>query len=86
MCQVDLRDCMYVPSLNSFYVVCRSPLFSKLTFSNNSLRNTVRVSNGLHPYEDQHSVGPYLHGSKLLAKAISRWQKSTLAKEELVSS
>ena len=33
---------------------------SKITFSNNSLGNAFRVSNGLHPDWDQHSVGPDL--------------------------
>ena len=32
--------------------------FSYLTFSNNSLRNTIRLSIGLDPYQDQHSVYP----------------------------
>ena len=34
--------------------------FSKLTFSQNSFRNTIRVSNGLDPDQDQHGVGPDL--------------------------
>ena len=29
----------------------------KTTFSNNSFRNTIRVSNGLDPGQDQRSVG-----------------------------
>ena len=37
-------------------VVCR--FFSKLTFSKNSFRNTIRVSDSLDP--DRHSVGPDL--------------------------
>ena len=28
--------------------------------SKNSFRNTIRVSNSLDPYQDQHSVGPDL--------------------------
>ena len=62
---------MYL-ALTLFMLSADRHFFSKLTFSNNSMRNTVRVSYGLHPYEDQHSVGPYIHGSKLLAKVISR--------------
>ena len=34
--------------------------FSKLTFSNISFRNTIRVSNSLDPDQDRHSVGPDL--------------------------
>ena len=34
--------------------------FSKLTFSKKSFRNTIRVSNGLDPDQDQRSVGPDL--------------------------
>ena len=33
--------------------------FSKLTFSKNSFRNTIRVSKCLNPYQDD-SVGPDL--------------------------
>ena len=32
----------------------------KLTFSKNSFRNTIKVSNGLDPDEDRHFVGPDL--------------------------
>ena len=41
---------------HAFVVICW--LFSKLTFSKNSFRNTIRVSNGLDPDQDRHSVGP----------------------------
>ena len=34
--------------------------FSEFTFFFNSLRNTIRVSNGLDPDQDQHYVGPDL--------------------------
>ena len=34
--------------------------FSKLTFSNNSFRNSIRVSNSLYPGQDPHFVGPDL--------------------------
>ena len=61
---------------HAFVVVCW--LFSKLTFLNNSFRNTIRVSNGLDPDQDRH-----LSGYKLVAKVISRRQKSQLAWKEL---
>ena len=32
--------------------------FSKLTFSRNSFKNTIRVSNSLNPDQDQHFVSP----------------------------
>ena len=34
--------------------------YSKLTFLNASFRNSIRVSNGLEPGQDQRSVGPDL--------------------------
>ena len=34
--------------------------FSKLTFSKKNFRNIIRVSNGLDPDQDRHSVGPDL--------------------------
>ena len=34
--------------------------FSNLTFSDNSFRNTIRVSNNLDPDQERHNVGPYL--------------------------
>ena len=34
--------------------------FLKLTFSKHSFRNTIRVSNGLDPDQDRHSVCPDL--------------------------
>ena len=33
---------------------------SKLTFSTNIFKNTLRVSNSLDPDQDRHSVGPDL--------------------------
>ena len=36
--------------------------FSKLTFSKNSFRNTIRVSNGFDPDQDRRSVtGKFVH-------------------------
>ena len=34
--------------------------FSKSTFSKNSFRSSIRVSNGLDPDQNGHSVGPDL--------------------------
>ena len=45
-------------SFHALVVVCR--LFSKLTFSKNSFGNTIKVSNGLDPDQDRHSVCPDL--------------------------
>ena len=41
-----------------FFAVCW--YFSKLIFSQNSIRNTIRVSNGLDPDQDRHTVSPDL--------------------------
>ena len=46
------------PCLLGNFSCCR--LFSKLTFSKNSFTNSIRVSNGLDPYQDRCSVGPDL--------------------------
>ena len=45
-------------------------LFSKLTFSKNSFKNNIRVSNRLDPHQDWHSVSPDLGPNCL--KIISR--------------
>ena len=39
---------------------CRLLIFSKSTFSKNSFRNTIRVSNSLDPDQARHYVGPDL--------------------------
>ena len=44
--------------------------FSKLTFSKNNFRNTIRVSNSLDPDQDRHSVGPDLSLFDLLRTDI----------------
>ena len=54
---------------------CQLLTFSKLTFSKNSSRNTIRVSNSLDPDQDRHSVGPDLgpnYLQRLSAYDISR--------------
>ena len=52
--------------------------FSKLTFSKNSFRTTIGVSNDLDTDQGRHSVDPDLV-PKLFAKVINRQQKSELA-------
>ena len=42
------------------FFLSSAAFFSKLTFSQNSFRNTIRVSNGLDPDQDQYFVGPDL--------------------------
>ena len=54
--------------------------FSKSTFSKNSFGNYHGI-NGLDPDQDQCSVVPR---SKLLAKVISRWRNSPLARKEFL--
>ena len=54
---------------HAFVVVCW--LFSKLTFSKNSFKDTIRMSNSLDPDQDWHFVGPDL-GSNCLQRFISR--------------
>ena len=60
-------------------------LFSKLTYSNNSFRNCIRLSKGLDSEQDRLCIFPDL-GTKLFAKVIiiSRQQKSPLARKELI--
>ena len=53
--------------------------FSKLSFSKNSFRNTIRVSNSLDPGQDRHSVGPDL-GTNCLQK-LSADDKVAASKE-----
>ena len=46
------------PHVIQFSMLCCPLLtFSKLTFSKNSFKNTIRVSNELDQNQDQHSVG-----------------------------
>ena len=53
---INLFACWVI--FHRFVVVYR--LFSKLSFSKNSFRNTIRVSNGLDPNRDQCSLSPDL--------------------------
>ena len=50
--------------------------FKIKTFSKNSFRNTIRVSNGLDPDQDQHSVEPDLEPNCL--QKLSADEKSCL--------
>ena len=40
------------------FLFLSADFFSKLTFSKNSFRYTVKMSNGLDPDQDRRSVGP----------------------------
>ena len=53
-----LTLCM-LGNLACFYVVCRF-FFSKSTFTKNSIRKTIRVSNSLNPDKVLHFFGPDL--------------------------
>ena len=48
-------------------VLSSADFFSKSTFSKNSIRNNIRMSNGLDPDQDRHSDGPDL-GSNCLQR------------------
>ena len=56
---------------------CWVIFLSSADFSKNSFGNTIRVSNGLDPDQDQH------FGSKLFANFLSRQQKSLASKERV---
>ena len=61
-------------------------LFSKLTFSKNSLRNNIRVSNRLDPDQAQHFCGPDLGPSclqRLLAGEIRKRKHSQTLKKQV---
>ena len=54
---------------------CGLLIFSKLTFSENSFRNIIRVSNGLDSDQNRHS------GSKLFAEVMGKGQHCHLQEE-----
>ena len=54
---LTLTLCM-LGNFHASVVICW--LFSKSTFSKNSFRSTIIVSNGLDPDQDRHVVGPDL--------------------------
>ena len=57
---------------------CRLLTFFKINFSKKKFRNIIRVSNGLDPDQDRHSVGPDLGPNCLQRLSAddksSRWQ------------
>ena len=57
----NLTHCM----LGNFSFSWRLLILSKLMFSKNYLRNTIIVSNSLHPQQVQHFVGPDLFPNRL---------------------
>ena len=62
---------------NDFFVICWL-FFSKLTFSQNSSRNTFRESNGLDPNQDRYSIGPDLSYQQTTKWQIV-WKEFTLS-------
>ena len=72
--------------LGNFSCLCCRLLifFSKLTFSKNSFRNTIKVSNSLYPDQDWHSVRPDLGQNSL--QRLSADDKSPPARKNLISS
>ena len=66
--------------LGNFSCFCCSMLtFSKLTFSKNSFRNTIRESNSLDPDPDRQNWS----GSKLFAKGYQQMSKVTASKQRV---
>ena len=55
--------------------------FSKLTFSKNSFRNTIRVSNSRDPDQDRHSVCPDL--VQTVCKSYQQTTKVAASKERV---
>ena len=68
---------------HAFVVFCW--LFSKLSFSKNSFRNNIRVSNGLDPDQGRHSVSLGLGRKCLQIKELSADDKILLARKGLNS-
>ena len=56
--------------LDNFMFFCRLLIFSKSTFSKNSFRNTINVSNSLDPDQARHFVEPDL-GTNCLQKSLA---------------
>ena len=79
MCKVTLQLFACWVIFNYFVVYCL--LFPKLTFSKNSFKNNIRVSNNLDPDQDRHFVGPDL-GPNCLPR-LSAKNKSPLTRKEL---
>ena len=69
----------YINTISSFSCFCcRLLTFSKLTFSKNSFRNTIRVSNSLDQDQDRDSVG-----SDLVANCMQRLKADNKSPEFL---
>ena len=64
-----------------FFLSSADFFLSKLTFSKISFREAIRVSNGLDPDQDRHSVGPDLDPNCL--QRLSAVDKSPVAGKEL---
>ena len=47
------------------FLLSSADFFSKLIFSKNSFRHTIKVSNALDPDQDRRSVGPDLGPNRL---------------------
>ena len=70
---LNLKSCMWG--------FCHLLIFSKSTFSKNSFRNTIIVSNSLDPDQARHFVGPDLDPyclQRLSAEDTSRKKKINL--------
>ena len=52
--------CISLHAENFSLIFCRLLNFSKLTFSENSIRMTIKVANSLDPDQARHFVGPDL--------------------------
>ena len=63
------------------FLLSSADFFSKLTFSKNSLKNSIRVSDNLDPDQDRHSVGPDLDLNFL--QKLSAFISHPLAMKEL---
>ena len=66
---------------NFFMLFCCLLTFIKINFLKNSLRNTVKVSNGLNPDQDQHFVGPDL--GPICLQRLSAEEKVDAIKERV---
>ena len=60
---------------NFSYFCCHMWTFSKITFSKNSFRNIIRVSNGLYKDQDGHYVCPDLDPSCLQRLSAGEMKK-----------
>ena len=60
------KNINYLHAGKCFVLLLSSAVFFfTINFLKNSFRNTIRVSNGLDPYQDRHSVGPDLGSNHL---------------------